>query len=151
MFRGKMFGLTNSVITILALVTGLNATKVNKIGIIGAMLAMLIADPLADAYSIYIAEKQTDSTHAFKTAKESLITQLLLQITFLAIIILTPDIEKAILYTYIFGIGVTIFYGKYKKIVNIEIFKNLGWILILVYLTYICDVWVFNNKKILNL
>lgn len=49
MFEAEMFGVTNRVITILALITSLRVAKVNKIGIIGALLDMIIAVPLSDA------------------------------------------------------------------------------------------------------
>ena len=58
MFESKMFGITNGIITMLALITGLYATKVPKVGIIGAILSLLIVDPLSDGYSIYAAEKK---------------------------------------------------------------------------------------------
>ena len=35
---GETFGFTNGIITMLALITGLYATNVNKIGIIGAIM-----------------------------------------------------------------------------------------------------------------
>lgn len=54
---GETFEFPNGIITILALITGLHATKVNKIGIIGAILALLITDPLCNAYALYTSQK----------------------------------------------------------------------------------------------
>ena len=50
------FGLSNGVVTILSLITGLYAVQANKISIIAAILSLLIVDPLSDAYSLYIAK-----------------------------------------------------------------------------------------------
>ena len=57
MAKGLVFGVTNGIITMLALITGMYASKVNKVGVIAAILAILIADPLSDAYSMYVSEK----------------------------------------------------------------------------------------------
>jgi hypothetical protein len=109
---GQMFGITNGVITMLSLMTGLKATKVDKVGIIGAILAMIIADPLSDAYSIYFAEKQNDNKDAYEVSKKAFLSQFMLQFIFLLIILSTPDINKGIQYSYIFGILITIVYGS---------------------------------------
>lgn len=147
MFEAEMFGITNGVITILALITGLRATNVNKIGIIGALLAMIIADPLSDAYSIYISEKQRGNLKAYKNARDAFLYQACLQLLFLFIIIFTDDIDKGIKYCYIVGILITIFYGKYRNIEVKEITKNLFWILVIVFITYISDITAYKYKK----
>ena len=83
---GETFGFTNGVITILALITGLHATKVNKIGIIGAILALLITDPLCDAYSLYTSQKIIEKKTAYSIGFNAYIS-ILLQTLFLMIII----------------------------------------------------------------
>ena len=147
MFEAEMFGVTNGVITILALITGLRATKVNKIGIIGALLAMIIADPLSDAYSIYISEKQRGNLKAYENALNAFIYQAILQLILLFVIIVVPDIDLGIKYCYVVGILITILYGKYRKVITKEIVKNLFWILIIVYITYFSDITVYKYKK----
>ena len=57
-FNGKTFGFINGNITILSLIVGMYAAGSDKKSIIGAMVALLVADPLCDAYSLYIAEKE---------------------------------------------------------------------------------------------
>tara|TARA_Y100000768_G_scaffold227734_1_gene171927 strand:+ start:374 stop:826 length:453 start_codon:yes stop_codon:yes gene_type:complete len=147
MFEAEMFGVTNGVITILALITGLRATNVNKIGIIGALLAMIIADPLSDAYSIYISEKQRKNPLAYENARDAFIYQALLQLIFLFIIIVVSDIDSGIKYCYIAGILITTLYGKYRKVVTKDIVKNLFGILVIVYITYFSDITVYKYKK----
>lgn len=147
MFEAEMFGITNGVITILALITGLRATNVDKIGIIGALLAMIIADPLSDAYSIYISEKQKKNLKAYENARDAFIYQASLQLIFLFIIIITKNIDLAIKYCYICGILITIFYGNYRKIEKKEIIKNLIGIFIIVYITYFSDITVYKYKN----
>ncbi len=44
---GKTFGFTNGIIAMFALLVGLYATGVNKVGTIVAILALLITDPLS--------------------------------------------------------------------------------------------------------
>jgi len=150
MFESKMFGITNGVITILALLTGLHATNVNKIGIIGALLAMIIADPLSDAYSIYVSEKESGNPKAFKDAKYAFLYQASLQLLFLLLIIINKDIKDGIKYCYIVGILITILYAKKKNIDKKEIFKNLFWILLIVYITYLSDITVYKHKDLIK-
>ena len=85
---GETFGFTNGIITILALITGLHATKVNKIGIIGAIIALLITDPLSDSYALYNAHKLVDKKKAFIVGKNAFLSQVILQLLFLVIIII---------------------------------------------------------------
>ena len=144
---GQIFGVTNGIITMLSLMTGLRATKVDKVGIIGAILAMIIADPLSDAYSIYYAEKQNNNKNAFNIGKNAFLSQFILQFIFLLIIILCSDVDNAIYYSYIFGILLTISYGFSESISYLDISKNLLWIVSLVYITYISDLSVYSYFK----
>ena len=80
---GETFGFTNGIITILALITGLHATKVNKIGIIGAILALLITDPLCDAYALYTSHKLIEKKSAYKIGIKAFLSQFLLFCTVL--------------------------------------------------------------------
>ena len=140
---GGNFGTTNGIITMLSLLTGLRATKVN-VGIIGAILAMIIADPLSDAYSI---EKTNDNPNAYIIGRDAFISQFGLQLIILLIIILTPNIDMGIYYCYIFGIIFTLLYG-YRNNKDIQnIIMNMVWIFSLVVLTYVSDVMVYKLYK----
>ena len=144
---GQIFGVTNGIITMLSLMTGLRATNVDKVGIIGATLAIIIADPLSDAYSIYYAEKQNNNNNAFDIGKNAFLSQFVLQFLFLLIIILSTDIDNGIYYSYIFGSLLTIAYGYSENISYYDILKNLIWIVGLVYITYISDLAVYSYYK----
>lgn len=140
---GETFGFTNGIITILALLTGLYATNVNKVGIIGAILALLITDPLCDAYSMYTSHKLINKNEAFNVGKKAFLTQFILQLIFLAIILLSPSIKHAIVLCYIFGIVAVICYDRYKKIPLKDSGMNLIYIFLLVIITYIIDKLVY--------
>ena len=145
---GETFGITNSIITILGLITGLYATKVNKIGIIGAILALLLSDPLCDAYALYTSQKIIKKENAYKIGIRAFFSQLLLQILFLIIIIISPSIKKSIYICYIVGIILTIIYDKYNKVTIKDSIFNLLTILGLIIFTYYINTFIykyFNN------
>jgi hypothetical protein len=81
-FNSRSFGISNGVITILAILAGFIATKASKIIILGTLLALLITDPLVDSYSVYVSMKEHDEKLALKKFQESLIFQVLVQVGF---------------------------------------------------------------------
>jgi len=142
MFEGKLFGITNGIITMLALITGLYAVNVKKIGIIAAILSMVIADPLSDAYSIYATEKSSNRKKAWEIGVDAFLSQFILQFGFLILIILSPTVDMGLVLSYIAGITITIGYGIYRAVTWIEILKNLGWIFSLIIVTYLSEMVV---------
>ena len=140
---GETFGFTNGIITMLALITGLHATKVNKIGMIGAILALLITDPLCDSYALYTSQKIIDKKNAYTIGRNAFLSQFLLQLLFLIIIIISPSIEKAIYLCYVIGLILTIIYDRYNKINIKESIINLLIIFILVIITYYINTFVY--------
>ena len=145
--RGQLFGITNGVITMLALITGLYATRVPKVGIIGAILSLLIADPLCDAYSMYIAEKGVGNKEAFITGRNAFLYQFILQFLFLSIVIISPKISQGVFWSYIFGLIITIVYGVYTSTSAVDIIKHLLGIFTLVCITYLSDTFVYKFFK----
>tara|TARA_Y100000768_G_scaffold315916_1_gene250921 strand:+ start:197 stop:637 length:441 start_codon:yes stop_codon:yes gene_type:complete len=142
---GETFGFTNGIITILALITGLHATKVNKIGIIGAILALLITDPLCDAYALYTSQKIIDKKTAYNIGFNAFLYQFLLQLLFLMIIIYSDTVGKGVYYCYIVGIILTLLYDRYNNLLLKESFLNLVSILILVLITYYINTYVYKH------
>ena len=142
---GETFGFTNGIITILALITGLHATKVNKIGIIGAILALLITDPLCDLYALYTSQKIIDKKTAYSIGFNAFLSQFLLQLLFLMIIIYSDTVEKGVYYCYIVGIILTLLYDKYNNLLLKESFVNVVSILILVLITYYINTYVYKH------
>lgn len=61
---GETFGVTNGVITISALVVGMQSAGADKRAIVSAMVALLVSDPISDAYALYNAQVATEEMHA---------------------------------------------------------------------------------------
>lgn len=141
------FGLSNGVVTILSLITGLYAVQANKISIIAAILSLLIVDPLSDAYSLYIAKTYDGDDDAYSIAKTSFLSQFIIQILFLLIIILTPNLKTGLFISYIVGLSITIAYGFSQKIGVISISTNVLCITSLVIVTYFIDKFVYKHFK----
>ena len=144
---GITFGFTNGIITMLSLITGLYATNVNRVGIIGAILALLITDPLSDAYSMYNSQKLINKKTALDIGKTAFFSQVALQCIFLIIIVFSKTVKKGLIISYILGIIMTISYDRYNKASLTETVKNLSAIAVLVFFTYIVDKQVYKYFK----
>ena len=149
MMQGITFGFINGIIDMLALLTGLWATKVSKVGIIGAMVALIISNPLNDSYALYISEESTDSEKAKTKAKNALISQIVTHLIFLLIVIFTPNTETALIISFVFSIITIIGFNKYNNIVSTR--STLLMIFTLVTITYIADHAVFKYFKNLKI
>ena len=147
MFKGYTFGITNGIVTMISLIVGLYSTNVNKIGIIGAIIAMLISDPLADAYAIYSAENEREPKNAYKSFISAFSSQVLIQLTILLIVIISPDIITAVYTSVILGFITIIGWGIYNKKQNTDIMKNLFIISFIIAITYFIDRSVYLNYK----
>lgn len=139
MSLGVTFGFTNGIITMLSLITGLYATNVKRVGIIGAILALLITDPLSDAYSLYNSQKLINEETAFDVGKTAFLSQVALQCIFLLVIIFSNSLKQGLIISYILGVTMTISYDRYNKASVNDSLKNLSAIAVLVFLTYIVD------------
>ena len=144
---GVTFGFTNGIITMLSLITGLYATNVNRVGIIGAILALLITDPLSDAYSMYNSQKLINEETALDIGKTAFFSQVALQCIFLLIIIFSKTVKQGLTISYILGVTMTILYDRYNTASINETIKNLLAIAILVFFTYIVDKQVYKYFK----
>jgi hypothetical protein len=144
---GVTFGFTNGIITMLSLITGLYATNVNRVGIIGAILALLITDPLSDAYSMYNSQKLINKDTALDIGKTAFLSQVALQCIFLLVIIFSTTVKQGLIISYILGVTMTISYDRYNKASLTETVKNLSAIAVLVFFTYIVDKQVYKYFK----
>lgn len=147
MLNGTTFGFINGIITILSLITGLYATRVNKIGIIGAILAMIISDPLCDAYAIYIAQRENNDNVKPNIAINAFLSQVSLQGLFLLIIMAAPTIKSGLYLSYFTGFIATLGYSYYKDISMDDTIKNFIGIIILIGVTFIIDNFVYKYFK----
>ena len=140
MSLGVTFGFTNGIITMLSLITGLYATNVKRVGIIGAILALLITDPLSDPISLYNSQKLINEETAFDVGKTAFLYKLQkLQCIFLLVIIFSNSVKQGLIISYILGVTMTISYDRYNKASVNDSLKNLSAITVLVFLTYIVD------------
>ena len=147
MIQGMTFGLINGIIDMLALLTGLWATKVSKVGIIGAIVALMISNPFNDSYALYVSEEKDDEEKAREKAKIALLAQLATHFIFLLIIIFSPNTTIAILISFILS-GITIFsFNLYNDINFIKTRNTLLIIALLVLVTYIADSSVYKYYK----
>ena len=147
MAKGLVFGVTNGIITMLALITGMYASKVNKVGVIAAILAILIATPLSDAYSMYMSEKANKPENAFNVGKQAFISQFMLQLGFFLIIILTPDLFTGLILSYVFGLIAIVSYAFTQDSPREELFMNLSGIAFIIVITYYSDLLVHKYYK----
>tara|TARA_Y100000389_G_C17466226_1_gene525866 strand:- start:2446 stop:2892 length:447 start_codon:yes stop_codon:yes gene_type:complete len=148
MFKGASFGITNGIITILSILVGMYSVNASKLSVIGAFLAILISDPLSDAYAIYIAEKERHDK-AFDVFKHAFSSQFILQLIYLTIIILSPTVKSAVIYSFIFSIISLLGYTYYKSLSLSDLLQNMIGISILVIVTYTINqlVYKYYNKK----
>ena len=136
MTAGETFGITNGVITMLSLITGLYSTNVNKIGIMGAIISLLIVDPLSDAYSLYASQKIINKENAYDISKKAFLSQAFLQFIFLTIIYLSATVKQGLIASYVTGIIIISGYDNYKKVSDEQSIYNLIIIFALVALTF---------------
>ena len=148
MFKGASFGITNGIITILSILVGMYSVNASKLSVIGAFLAILISDPLSDAYAIYVAEKERHDK-ALDVFKHAFSSQFILQLIYLLIIILSPNVKMAVIYSFIFSILMLTGYTHYKSLSIGDLLQNMIGIIILVIVTYTINnlVYKYYNKK----
>ena len=122
----------------LALLTGLWATKVSKIGIIGAIIALVISNPFNDSYALYLSS-ENENENAKKKATHALFSQLTTHLMFLIIVILSPNTTVALITSFICS-GLLIFgFNLYNKVPINKTGNTIIIISILVGLTYLAD------------
>nr|QFG74862.1 MAG: hypothetical protein [Megaviridae environmental sample] len=136
------FGLSNGVITILALLAGFTAANTDKISIICALVSLLITDPLSDSYSIYVA---SDEENRFEIFTQTWIYQVVVQAIFLLIVIFTP---KKYMFKLACLIGLIIIgFDFFSRITNIiDIFKQLAIMIIIIVFTYYIESVIVTKK-----
>jgi hypothetical protein len=141
------FGISNGVMTIIALLAGFYATNTSKISVIGALLSLLLTDPLSDSYSIYISLKDSNPKDAYSKFKGTFLTQIGIQGIFLLIVVLSSTIYKSFIISSIIGL-IFIIYDYNKRLKNkteviIEITKIFG----LIFLTFIINTIFYKYYK----
>lgn len=142
MFNGKTFGFINGNITILSLIVGMYASGANKKSILGAMVALLIADPLCDAYSLYIAEKEDGNKDAYESSKQAFLSQLYVQLLYIIILYFSSNSQNGVKYSLILGFSSIVYHGINQNLDNNEQMNNLVGVIILISISYFSDKFV---------
>ena len=141
------FGISNGVLTILAILAGFNATRTSKLSVIGALLSLLLTDPLNDSYSIYISMKHNNPEEAYKKFKGTFLAQIGVQIIFLIIVLLSPTIYQSFLISSLVGTSLLL-YDYNKRLKNkTEVTKELFKMIALILLTFAVNTLFYKYYK----
>lgn len=141
------FGISNGVSTILALLAGFHATRTSKLSVIGALLSLLLTDPLNDSYSIYISMKHNNPEEAYKKFKGTFLAQIGVQIIFLIVVLLSSSIYQSFLISSLVGTGLLL-YDYNKRFKNkTEITKELFKMIALILLTFTVNTLFYKYYK----
>lgn len=141
------FGISNGVSTILALLAGFHATRTSKLSVIGALLSLLLTDPLNDSYSIYISMKHNNPEEAYKKFKGTFLAQIGVQAIFLLVVFLSPTIYTSFMISSLVGTGLLL-YDYNKRFKNkTEITKELLKMIALILLTFTVNTLFYKYYK----
>lgn len=141
------FGISNGVSTILALLAGFHATRTSKLSVIGALLSLLLTDPLNDSYSIYISMKHNNPEEAYKKFKGTFLAQIGVQAVFLLVVFLSPTIYISFMISSLIGTGLLL-YDYNKRFKNkTEITKELFKMIALILLTFTVNTLFYKYYK----
>lgn len=141
------FGISNGVSTILALLAGFYATRTSKLSVIGALLSLLLTDPLNDSYSIYISMKHNNPKEAYKKFKGTFLAQIGVQAVFLLVVFLSPTIYISFMISSLVGTGLLLYdYNKRFKNKQ-EVTKELLKIFALILLTFTVNTLFYKYYK----
>jgi len=102
------FGATAAIATSLAIIAGLDAFSNAKIGMIGALLVIGLADNISDSLGIHIYQESTCTTPKSNSAAHTVsnfLTRLMLTLVFIGIVYFVP-IAYAAIVAAIFGLGI---------------------------------------------
>lgn len=134
LLNSEGFGISNGVTTIISLLAGFKAANVSNKAIITALISLLLTDPISDSYSLYVSIKDKDNKLAYDIFLKTFISQVIIQGVFLAIVILSKNINQSFYLSVIFGLLLVLydFSSRLKrpKIIIIELIKMSSLILL---------------------
>ena len=99
------FGAVSAIITNLGIVTGMDTLTHPKVGIIGALLVIALADNMSDSFGIHFYQESecVGKREVWLSTFTNFLTRLLVSLTFVALIILLP-IEIAVVCSVVWGL-----------------------------------------------
>jgi VIT1/CCC1 family predicted Fe2+/Mn2+ transporter len=137
--KGFSFGLTSAIITTLGIMVGMYSLVASKLYVMGAILAVAIADSFSDALGVHISEEAVE-----KSAKKVWATTLstfLFKVVFSSVFIIPVvflDLKIAVLFGIVIGMALLIslsyFIAKDNKEIPIKVISEHVLIAILVIL-----------------
>ena len=84
------FGATSAVTSSLALMVGLSQLDVSRMGLIGALLVLGLADNIADALGIHIYSESKSKTHSKLNTATNYLTRLGITLLLIIFVVLLP-------------------------------------------------------------
>ena len=84
------FGATSAVTSSLALMIGLNQLDIPRIGLIGGLLVLGLADNIADALGMHIYSESKSKSHTKLNTAENYLTRLGITLLFVVFVVLLP-------------------------------------------------------------
>ena len=139
LLNSEGFGISNGVSTILALLAGFYATKTPKFTAVGALLSLLLTDPINDSFSIYVSMKHNNSEIAYNKFLETFLSQVSIQFLFLVVLFYSSNVYNAFITSSVIGLGLLLYdYNKRFKNKK-EIAKELSKILALIFITFVIN------------
>lgn len=104
------FGATSAIITNLALITGLDTMANAKLSIIGGILAIALADNIADSTGIHVFQESEciDKREVWFSTFTNFSARLLVSLTFVFLIVVLP-IKVAVFCSIIWGLALLTF------------------------------------------
>jgi hypothetical protein len=137
MFNANTFGFINGVVELLGLSVGLYVAKASRVVFISAILAVIIADPLLDAYAIFTAEKEKYSLEvASKTAMQAFLSNFIVKFSILMMYVIIPNLKIAIYTVCTLGFISVFLFGLWKNMPLKENLINLAIIVVLIFITW---------------
>jgi len=149
---GFNFGITSTIITILALMIGLDSGTHLRLAIIGGILIIAIADSMSDALGIHISEEgegKHSQRQIWRSTLTTFFTKFILALIFLVPIIIF-ELSLAIRINLIFGLSLLgilsykIAIREKKKPFKI-ISEHLIFAIIVITIAYFLGIWVANT------
>jgi VIT1/CCC1 family predicted Fe2+/Mn2+ transporter len=149
LLKGLSFGLTSGVITTLGMLVGVSSSTHLPSAVIGAIIAIAVADAMSDAFGIHVSE-ESENRHTDKEVWEStlatLVSKFLFAITFV-MPFLFLDLNTAVLVDVLWGMLLITFtsvaiadhQGKRRHRV---VGEHLVITLLVVGITYLVGTWI---------
>ena len=137
--NARGFGISNGVITILALLSGFVATCTPKVGVVGALLSLFITDPLGDSYSIYVSMRDRDEDEARQTFFDTWKYQLMVQALFLVVVLFSSSVRTALCISCFLGTAL-IMYDLTQRLPNaLQVLREYAAMVAIVVFTFAVD------------